>query len=300
MLRALIAAFALLSSGALPAATLGGKLAYPSEELPAMTIVARNSAGATFAVDTKPQQRRYQLEVPAGTYVVFAIPLGAWAQPGRVPPRGAHTEYSVCGRDQAKMLAGGCKTGPLVEIRLAGGDKRDDVDIDDWYMPDALAATLNLAVSDGPSVKSTDAYFAAYPADTSPLPLIRPPDFASAPALAKGARGRIQQAAMRGPFYAGGVAVARWGCGRNCERWALVDMASGKVSMVEEPALQPLRRNFPCDADPLEFREDSHLLRVHRLEGDQVVTQDFLWSISSLSLEKFADSAMSAEQFCRR
>lgn len=163
-----------------------------------------------------------------------------------------------------------------------------------------LASGALPAGSDGPSVKSTDAYFAAYPADTSPLPLIRPPNFASAPAVVKAARARVERAVSQGPYYAGRVAVVRWACGRNCERWALVDMASGQISMVEEPALQPLRRNFPCDADALEFRGDSHLLRVHRLEGDQVVTQDFLWSISGVQLEKFAESAMSAEQFCRR
>jgi len=300
MLRALVAAVALLASGALPAATIGGRLSYPSEGLPAMIVVARNAAGATLSTETRMGQARYRLDVPAGSYVVFAIPLGNPPSPGQVPLRGAHTEYSVCGRDKARMQAGGCRTGPLVEIHLAEGEKREDVDIDDWYLPDALMATLNLAVSDGPTVRSTDAYFAAYPADTSPLPLIRAPDFASAPAPARGSRGRIERAASRGPNYAGRVAVARWECGRNCERWALVDMASGRIVMEEDKALQPLRRNFPCDADPLEFREDSHLLRVHRLEGDQVVTQDFLWSINSLSLEKFADSAMSAEQFCRR
>ncbi len=300
MKRALFAAVALLASNALPAATIGGRLSYPSEALPAMIVVARNTAGATLSTETKVGQARYRLEVPAGSYVVFAIPKGVARQPGRIPLRGAHTEYSVCGRDKEKMQAGRCQTGPLVEIRLAATDQRDDVDIDDWTLPDTRMATLNLAISDGPAVKSSDAAFAGHPADTSPLPFIGKPDFASAPALAKGARGRIERAATRGPYYAGRVAVARWACGRNCEHWALVDMASGRVVMEEDKTLQPLRRNFPCDADPLEFREDSHLLRVHRLDRDMVVTQDFLWSIEAQRLEKSAESAMTAEQFCRR
>jgi hypothetical protein len=300
MKRELFAAVALLSSGALPAATIGGRLSYPGEALPAMIVVARNAAGATLSTETKAGQARYRLEVPAGSYLVFAIPKGVATQPGRIPLRGAHTGYSVCGRDKAKMQAGRCQSGPLVEIRLAAADQRNDVDIDDWTLPDTQMATLNLALSDATPVKSSDAPFASYPADTSPLPSIRSPDFASAPARARAGRGSIERAATRGPYNAGRVAVARWACGRNCEHWALVDMASGRVVMEQDKALQPLRRNFPCDADPLEFREDSHLLRVHRLDGDRVVTQDFLWSIDAQRLEKSAESAMSAEQFCRR
>ena len=301
-MRGLLAAAALLLSGALPAATLGGRLSYPSEALPAMIVVARNTAGATLTTETKAGQARYRLEVPAGTYVVYAIPAGLTTPPGGLPLRGAHTEYSVCGRDKARMQAGRCQTGPLVEIRLGAADRRDDVDIDDWYLPDALMATLNLAISSAPpgQGQSADAVFAAYPADTRPLPATRPPDFDSAPAGAKPFRTRIERAAVRGPNYAGRVAVARWGCGARCENWALVDMVSGRIAWVDDKLLQPLRSNFPCDAEPLEYREDSRLLRVHRLEGERVVTQDFLWSNEALRLEKSAESAQGAGQFCRK
>lgn len=285
-MRALMAAAGLVASLPLAAATLGGSLAYPGEELPAMTIVARDAAGATFTVRTRPQQRRYQLEVPAGTYVVFAIPLGADAMPGQPPLRGAHTAYSVCARDQAKLLAGGCRTGPLIEVSVAQRDAREDVDVDDWYLPDALMATLELAP------------FARFPADPAPMAATRAPDFDTAPALGRSARGRIQRAAVRGPFLAGRAAVARWECGRDCERWALVDMQSGRITMLEDKALQPVRRNFPCEAEPLEFREDSRLLRVHRLDGERVRTQDFLWSGGTL--EKRGESAQDAAAFCRR
>ena len=127
-----------------PAATLGGRLSYPSEEIPAMTIVARNAAGTTFTTETRVRQTRYQLTVPAGTYVVYAIPQGIGAKPGETGPRGAHTAYSICSRDKALLYAGKCKTGPLVEIRLAEADRREDVDVDDWYLPAVLEATLTV------------------------------------------------------------------------------------------------------------------------------------------------------------
>ena len=295
-MRALFAAVALLSSGALPAATLGGRLSYPSEGVPAMIVVARNAAGETIRAETRAGQGRYRLQVPAGNYVVFAIPIGVATTPGQIPLRGAHTAYSVCGRDKARLQSGQCQTGPLEEIRVAEADQREDVDIDDWYLPDALMATLNLAIGEAPQPQG--ARFEDYPADTSPLPTTRPPNFNGTDAAVRRARGLIERAVVRGPNFAGRATVARWECGRNCERWALVDMVTGRITWVDDKALQPARRNFPCDAAAIEFRDDSRLLRVHRLEGDRVVTQDYLWWDDRL--EKGAESARSAEQFCRK
>jgi hypothetical protein len=158
----------------------------------------------------------------------------------------------------------------------------------------ALMATLSLAVGQGPRAQGVS--FEAYPADTSPLPATRPPNFNGADAAVRRARGVLERATTHGPNFAGRVAVARWECGRNCERWALVDMVSGRIFWEDDKAVQPVRRNLPCDAEPLEYRDDSRLLRVHRLEGEHVVTQDFLWWEDRL--ERFAESASSAEEFC--
>jgi hypothetical protein len=160
----------------------------------------------------------------------------------------------------------------------------------------ALLATLNLAVGQVPRARG--ASFEDYPADTSPLLATRMPNFNGTDAAVRRARGLVERAVTRGPNFAGRVAVARWECGKNCERWALVDVVSGHIYWVDDKALQPLRRNLPCDAEPLEYRDDSRLLRVHRLEGEHVVTQDFLWWEDRL--ERAAESASSAEEFCRR
>ena len=270
----------------LPAATIGGRLSYPSEELPGMTVVARNPSGETFSVETRPKQARYRLEVPDGRYVVFAIARDTGDASGK-EPRGAHTAYSICARDKARLQAGRCKTGPLEEVSVTQARGREDVDIDDWYMPDALAATLDL-----------QDLFARYPADLDPPPATRAPDFGSAPPGAD--RERIVRAVVRGPFYAGRVAVARWPCGEGCENWALVDVASGRISWMEEAALQPLRGGFPCKkAEALEFSEASRLLRVHRLEGERVVTRDFVWSYEAQRAVPAGESARGVEEFCR-
>jgi len=285
-MRLPLAAVILLAPDPLLAATIGGRLGYPSEELPAMTVVARNSAGETFTAETRPQQARYRLEVPDGRYVVFAIAQGTGDTAGKAP-RGAHTAYSLCARDKARLRAGRCKTGPLEEVSVTQARGREDVDIDDWYMPDALTETL-----------VPQDLFARYPADLNPPAQTRSPDFATAPTGAD--LERIQRAVTRGPFYAGRVAVARWPCGEDCENWALVDVASGRIVASDDAALQPLRGGFPCKkAEALEFSEASRLMRVHRIDGERVVTRDFIWSYEALRLEAVGESARSVEEFCQ-
>ena len=285
-MRFVLAAATLLAAAPSPAATIAGRLGYPGAELPGMTVAARNAAGETFSVETQPKQARYRLEVPEGRYVVFAIAQGIGEPPGK-EPRGAHTAYSVCARDKARLQAGGCATGPLEEVSVTQARGREDVDIDDWTLPDALASTLVL-----------QDLFARYPADLNPPSATRPPDFAAAPAGAD--RARIELAVVHGPFYAGRVAVARWPCGEACENWALVDLASGRIAWTDDAALQPLRGAFPCKkAEPLEFSEASRLLRVHRLDGERVLTRDFVWSYEAARLDAVGESARSVEEFCR-
>lgn len=276
------AAALLLIATPLHAAIIGGRLSYPSEELPGMTVVARNAAGETFSTETRPKQAQYRIEVPDGRYVVFAIAQGTGDPSGKAP-RGAHTSYSLCARDRARLNAGRCKTGPLEEVSVTQSRGREDVDIDDWYLPDALAATLEL-----------QDLFARYPADLNPPTSTRQPDFVTAPPNVD--RERILRATARGPFYAGRVAVARWPCGEGCENWALVDVASGRVAWMDEA----LHGGFPCKkAEALEFSEASRLLRVHRLDGERVVTRDFVWSYEAGRLEPAGVSARSVEEFCQ-
>src|SRR5258708_4984940 len=106
----------LACAGGAEAATLAGRLTYPGEALPPMTVVARDAAGENvFSTHAVRGQSSYRLAVRPGAYVVFAVPDAA--PDPRL--RGAHTEYSLCARDRAKLLAGRCRTGALVVVKVA-------------------------------------------------------------------------------------------------------------------------------------------------------------------------------------
>jgi hypothetical protein len=282
--KRLLAVAALLAGAPLHAASLGGRIEYPSEELPAMIVVARDAAGRLVSTQTRPGARRYRIEVPAGAWIVYGIPLGT----GTPEVRGAHTEYSICARDTARLLAGGCKTGPLVEVRVGAGERREDVDLTDWYLTARAAKAL---------FYGSDPLFQRYPEDATPPASTRPPDFSAVPAL-QGQRAAIERAANRGPFFAGRVGIARWGCGKDCENWALVDIASGRIDPLE--GLQGLRRNLPCQADPIDFRDDSRLMRVRSLDGAGVLVREFAWSYENGRLEPLGRSTITPEELCRQ
>mgnify|MGYP001594591082 CR=1 FL=1 len=284
------------------AATLSGRLAYPGESIPPMTVVARERAsGKAYAVDTRAGQPRYQLNVPAGSYELFAIPRDAPApRAGQAAVRGAHTSYSICARDAAQLNAGRCQTGPLILVRVPADAVRSDLDIDDWFMPDSVVATLDLPAA-GARANAAGPLFADYPlsaGSNSDSASRRAPDFSVAPAAARPFRTQIERAAAAGPAFAGRVAVGRWGCGTRCENWALVDLASGRIVWVDQPELQPLLYNFPCDAQPLEFRLDSRLLLVHRVDGERVLSQGFVWSNEARRLERLGETSMPVARFC--
>src|SRR5258708_4586346 len=83
------------------ATTLAGRLTYPGEALPAMTVVARDASGQNvFSTHTTRGQSSYRLAVRPGAYVVFAVPDVA-PDPQLL---GAYTEYSLCPRERTKPL----------------------------------------------------------------------------------------------------------------------------------------------------------------------------------------------------
>lgn len=137
--RALAGAVTLAASAS-QAATIEGRLAYPSEEVPPLVIVAYNletQTRHTFATPAK--ARRYRVEVPAGRYYVYALP----AEPGGTPLRGAYSAYTVCGQRSPKQMQDGkCTEHRVLEIALGANDRRADVDLDDWYLPDAEMSKL--------------------------------------------------------------------------------------------------------------------------------------------------------------
>ena len=279
------------------ATTLAGRLTYPGEGLPAMTVVAREASGQNvFSTHTTRGQSSYRLAVRPGAYVVFAVP--------DVAPdpklRGAYTEYSLCARERTKLLAGRCRTGALVVVNVADGDAKTGINVDDWNLSESIAVALSWPIA-GPAAAATappprfDAYPAAVPTTTKWVQ----PDYESAPPAARAFRSALEAAVAKGSVFAGTVAVARWGCGSGCEHWALVDRTTGTITM-PEPPLQPLDYKLPCEREALEFRPDSRLLMVHRLDNDRVATHALLWSDETHGLRELAQVVMPAAEFCAR
>jgi hypothetical protein len=292
---ALVALFA--CAGSAEAATLAGRLTYPGEALPPMTVVARDATGANvFIMRTARGQSSYRLAVRPGAYVVFAVPDAA--PDPRL--RGAYTAYSLCARSRARLAAGRCRTGQLVVVKVAEGDSRTGINVDDWHLSQGVAARLRLpAAKAAASAIATLPRYDAYPAAPPPTTTLAKPDYDSAPPAARPFRSSLEAAVANGPFFAGTVAVARWGCGSGCERWALIDRATGTITM-PGPPLQPLDDKLPCAREPLEFQPDSRLLLVHRLDNDRVVTHALLWSDETHGLRELAQSAAPAAEFCAR
>jgi hypothetical protein len=116
----LVAAALLLAAVPLRAATIGGRLGYPSEELPGMTVVARNAAGATFAVETRPKQARYRLEVPGAA---------TWCSRSCAAPATRRRSAGATSNCSARATRRGAWALRLEEVTVTPARGREDVDI---------------------------------------------------------------------------------------------------------------------------------------------------------------------------
>lgn len=148
-----LAMWSCIAMAAQPPAEAGvirGRLAYPSEEIPPLTVVARGLDGqGDYTTKTRRNQTGYRIAVPPGRYIVFAIP------DGMEDPllRGAYTAYSQC---NDIIRRGGtslkpCKSGSPLTVTVAAGKTSANVHIDDWYLEPDVASALQLMPQTGPT-----------------------------------------------------------------------------------------------------------------------------------------------------
>jgi hypothetical protein len=108
-------------------ATLRGRVMYPSEELPAMRVcgLAVADPGTAHCIGTEVNQMHFELVLPAGEWWLLAWPLDT----GTAGDPGLLSAASAC------LAAGdtGCDDHALLPVRLAAGELRDGLDINDWY-----------------------------------------------------------------------------------------------------------------------------------------------------------------------
>lgn len=102
--------------------------------------------------------------------------------------------------------------------------------------------------------------FEDFPATESFSGTPAPVDLRSRP-WAREFRTVLRAGAAEGPNFAGAYTLVLWGCGTQCQRWAVVDARTGRV------------HGHPFDAELLvEFRRDSRLVVVNPPRLDETPT----------------------------
>ncbi len=96
-----------------------------------------------------------------------------------------------------------------------------------------------------------------FPATASFTGTPAPVDLGSRP-WAREFRTALRVGAAAGPNFAGAYTLVLWGCGTQCQRWAVVDARTGRV------------HGHPFDAElGVDFRRDSRLVAVNPLRPDE-------------------------------
>lgn len=121
--------------------TITGEVSYPSESRPELEVYAIdvNDSSRWFSVTTpefvgqgvggtgspSPDPGKvYSLQVPPGTYHVVAYIKDSAR--GTTTP-GIYSQYVLCG------LRASCSDHTLIEVTVAAGETREDIDPADWY-----------------------------------------------------------------------------------------------------------------------------------------------------------------------
>ena len=261
------------------AAMIEGQISFPGQAAPPMTAyVCEVETSRIRTVVLAPGQAHFSVEVPQGRYIVFLAPRAA----------GAPAIYGAYTQDHN-----------LGELTLGGRSAHVVVTIDDWYLSDMVAAQLDHirgidASSAGEPLSAPR--FSEYKAATGETPAAPRPDPGDAP-LTPEERAHVLQALTGGPNFAGTFSLVSLRCGTACERLALLDWHTGKLSQPAAPA--EIRGPLPCRGDEaIMFRRDSRLLGTHSLNEGGVLTQYFVLRPEAGTLTLAAEYQRSAEGFC--
>lgn len=84
---------------------------------------------------------------------------------------------------------------------------------------------------------------------------------------ARAFRTRLREAAKEKPNFAGSYVIAIWGCGTECVSGAALDLRTGRAVMFPF-TLCCWGADVPDDFEPVEFRLDSSLLKLHGLRNE--------------------------------
>jgi hypothetical protein len=115
------------TSGPVPTGSITGKICYPSEFIPEMTLFVQEISSQEISeVYIAENQDRYSLDLLPGTYIAFAY-LNSGAS-----IIGSYSNAVLCG------LNADCSDHSLVEFDVKAGQVLGEIDICDWYSPEAV------------------------------------------------------------------------------------------------------------------------------------------------------------------
>jgi hypothetical protein len=294
----LAAAAFMLFPAASESVTLDGRITFPGRALPAATVYARNvESSQLHKTSLGRNEAAFRFELPAGKYWVFVQPR----EPGLTELYGAHTRWSVC-RRHPTHLVDACNDHGLQEVDLTGARPSAPLEVDDWFLDDAAAETLDGVLGTAAPATPDQSElgrprFSEYRA-TAPATLLADPklDLRAGSKAAPFAR-ELGEAARQGVNFASAFSLARLRCGEACERVALVDLTNGTVLFPE--ALAQTSTTLPCRAqDVLGYRDDSRLLEFTRRDEESVVTDYLLWDAVRRDFTLLAQYRRNVERFC--
>ncbi len=239
------------------AASLTGHLSSPTGTLPPLRVYAWSTSGRLVAAVGGPSQPVVRFEVPPGRYRLFATP----ADPGVPLVYAGHTQCSLA------QAAGGCASHALRWITVADG-QAVSVDINDWRIEEAEAATLDHVLHQPPGADEPDPSggaprFFEYPG--VPLKRSQATRLTGADET-PAARARLTEALRSGRInFAGRAAVVELPCGVGCRAARILDLETGRVTPVP---LQGSSSGLTVCPERIAYRRDSRLLRIGIDEGD--------------------------------
>jgi hypothetical protein len=261
------------------AGTIEGAVAFPSQNVPAMTVYASElETSRLHTVQLARGQTTFMVEVPPGQYFVFLAPN----EPGAPDIYGAFTRYSLCAPHE---MDGQCKDHSLVPVTVAAKTPHVTLTVDDWYLTDEVAGQIDRVLDAAAgsarfaSKPLSAPRFSEYPSESFERAMLPRIDFTGSD-LSEQDRDLVEQALGAGPNFAGHVTVAVTSCGLTCGRIVLVDWHSGAIQELASSELgEESLRTLPCRAEEaLQFRLDSRLLSVTRVRGAAIVTQYYVWN----------------------
>lgn len=115
------------TAGARPVGSITGKICYPSQFIPEMTLFFQEvNTQETSQLEITENQTNYSFDLTPGRYIAFAY-LNSGASLG-----GSYSNAVLCG------LGVGCSDHTLVEFDITPGETLVSIDICDWYSPESL------------------------------------------------------------------------------------------------------------------------------------------------------------------